>query len=225
MTAWIEKNGLMLRVIATAIAIVAWFWTQALIGARAPAPVIGDVIHDLTSGINLYLQQSPVTANALLIASSAFLDAIAVFLLARWVFAASVRPFLGLVLLLGLRQWMQALCALPPPPNMIWHYPGVPSLLVTYHVSYDYFFSGHTGIAVFGATELARYRKPWLTTLAVAVVLFEVTVVLVLRAHYTMDVFTGALAALWIAKVCDTLAPTIEQSISPARTDSKAAET
>lgn len=220
MTAWIEKNGLMLRVVATAIAIAAWFWTQALIGARAPTPVIGDVLHNLTSGMNHYLQQSPVAANAVLIASSALVDAFAVFLLARWVFVRSVRPFLGLVLLLGLRQLMQALCALPPPPNMIWHYPGFPSLMVTYHVSYDYFFSGHTAITVFGATELARYRKPWLTTLAVCVVLYEVTAVLVLRAHYTMDVFTGAVAALWVAKVCDTLAPRIDRMLSATRAQS-----
>jgi hypothetical protein len=35
----------------------------------------------------------------------------------------------------------------------------------------------------------------------------------VLRAHYTMDVFTGAVAALWIAKVCDTLAPRIDRAL------------
>ena len=98
---------------------------------------------------------------------------------------------------------MQALCALPPPPNMIWHYPGFPSLFVTYHVAYDYFFSGHTAIAVFGATELARLRRPWLTAIAVIVAAFEVATVLVLRAHYTMDVFTGALAALWVSSFCD----------------------
>ncbi|HJZ82182.1 MAG TPA: hypothetical protein VKD91_17610 [Pyrinomonadaceae bacterium] len=27
---------------------------------------------------------------------------------------------------------LQTLCALPQPDHMIWHYPGVPSLLVTY---------------------------------------------------------------------------------------------
>jgi len=75
-------------------------------------------------------------------------------LLVRWLFGPSVRPFLGLVLLLGLRQIMQAICALPAPPNMIWHYPGFPSLLVTYNVGNDFFFSGHTAIAVFGGIEL-----------------------------------------------------------------------
>jgi len=121
-----------------------------------------------------------------------------------------------LLLLLGLRQVMQALCALPAPPSLLWHYPGFPSLFVTYNVANDYFFSGHTGIAVLGAVELSKLRKPWLTALAVTVVMFEAATVLILRAHYTMDVFTGALAALWVATVCDVLAPQIDRWMSGA---------
>jgi hypothetical protein len=94
-----------------------------------------------------------------LIVSSAVIDAIGLFLLGSWIFGGSVRPFLGLLLLLGLRQMMQALCALPAPPDLLWHYPGFPSLFVTYNVSNDYFFSGHTGIAVLGAAELASYAS------------------------------------------------------------------
>jgi len=69
------------------------------------------------------------------------------FLVAEWIFLDRSRAFLGLVLLLALRQVMQALCALPPPPNLIWRYPGFPSLFVTYNVGNDFFFSGHTAIA------------------------------------------------------------------------------
>src|ERR1700683_47430 len=82
---------------------------------------------------------------------------------------------LGLVIVLGLRQIMQWLVALPAPPNAIWHYPGFPSLLVTYGVSNDYFFSGHTAIAVLAVTEIARMGKRWLTALGVLIMLFEIT--------------------------------------------------
>ena len=153
-------------------------------------------------------------ANALLILSSALIDALGLFLLGQWLFGGSVRPFLGLFLLMALRQVMQAVCALPPPPNMIWHYPGFPSLLVTYHVANDFFFSGHTAIAVFGAIELSRLRRNWLTALAVLIVIFEVATVLVLRAHYTMDVFTGIVAALWVARFSQSVSPQIDQLIS-----------
>ena len=43
------------------------------------------------------------------------------------------------------------------------------------------------------------------TALAICVVLFEIAAVLALRAHYTMDVFTGGLAAVWVAQVCGAI--------------------
>ncbi|HMD15053.1 MAG TPA: hypothetical protein VKH18_00190 [Terriglobales bacterium] len=53
--------------------------------------------------------------------SSAIIDLLGIFLLSKWIFGASARPFLGLVIVLGLRQIMQALVTLPAPPNAIWH--------------------------------------------------------------------------------------------------------
>src|SRR6267378_3793001 len=209
-----QRHGLLLRLVVTAIVLGLWFWTQSLIGARsAPANGIGDAVHNWTAGLNSYFSQNPGAANALLIVSSALIDAIGLFLLARWLFGGTVRPFLGLFLLMTLRQAMQAICALPPPPNMIWHYPGFPSLLVTYKVANDFFFSGHTAIAVFGAIELSRLRRNWLTVFAVLIVIFEVATVLVLRAHYTMDVFTGIVAALLVANFSERVAPRIDQLI------------
>jgi hypothetical protein len=203
-----------LRVVATVAALGLWFWTQSLIGSRVPAAGIGDLLHNRFAGVNLYFWQHATAANALLVVSSAFIDILGLFLVAEWIFLGRSRAFLGLVLLLGLRQVMQALCTLPAPPNMIWHYPGFPSLFVTYSVGNDYFFSGHTAIAVFGAVEVARLRRPFLTALALAVVLFEVATVLILRAHYTMDVFTGAVTALWVAALCDWVAPRIDRRIA-----------
>jgi hypothetical protein len=203
------------RVVLTVIALGIWFWTQSLIAHRAaPASGIGDALQTMTAGLNSYFNHSPTAANALLILSSAIIDALGIFLLVRWLFGPSVRPFLGLVLLLGLRQILQAICALPAPPNMIWHYPGFPSLLVTYNVGNDFFFSGHTAIAVFGGLELARLGKRWLAIVAIAIVLFEIATVLILRAHYTMDVFTGILAALCVARFCTVVSPRIDAWLS-----------
>jgi hypothetical protein len=208
-------NRVLRRILLTAAALGIWFWTQSLLAHRVPAgPGVGDALHNLTAGLNAYFYTSPVAANALLILSSALIDALGLFLLTRWLFGPSVRPFLGLVILLGLRQILQALCALPTPPNMIWHYPGFPSALVTYNVGNDFFFSGHTAIAVFGAIEVARLRKNWLTALAIVTVLFEIAAVLILRAHYTMDVFTGLLAALWVAHLTNRISPYLDARLA-----------
>lgn len=210
-----RRQRLLRRLAVTGIVLALWFWTQSLIGARTPpASGIGDGLHNLTAGLNSYFGQNARAANALLIVSSALIDGLGLFLLGRWLWGGSVRPFLGLFLLMALRQVMQAVCALPPPPNMIWHDPGFPSLLVTYHVANDFFFSGHTAIAVFGGIELSRLRRNWLTILAALIVIFEIATVLVLRAHYTMDVFTGIVAALWVAHFSDRISPRLDQLIA-----------
>jgi hypothetical protein len=202
------------RVILTAVALVVWFYTQSLIGARpSPAAGIGDGLQGLTAPLNAYFLSHLNAANTLLIASSGLIDLLAVFLLLRWLFGESVRPFLGLFLLMVTRQIVQAFCALPTPSNMIWHYPGFPSLLVTYSVAGDFFFSGHTAIAVFAATEVARLKKRWLTALSIVAVIFEIATVLVLRAHYTMDVFTGLIVALLVASVAEKLSVPIDQFV------------
>src|SRR5689334_20719053 len=109
---------MIIRLLLSAAALVAWFWTQSLIGHRAmPASEIGDRLLDWTSPINLYLYEHGNVANGLLIASSGI-------------------------------------------------------------------------IGLLGATELARFGKLWLTGAAVLLAVFEMLTVLVLRAHYTMDVFT-----------------------------------
>ena len=214
-----ENNGpwrsLLLRLLVTGIVLALWFWTQSLIGARTtPGPGIRDGLHNFTAGLNSYFSQNGGAANALLIASSGLIDALGLFLLGRWLFGGSVRPFLGLFLLMTLRQLMQALCALPPPPNMIWHYPGFPSLLVTYHVANDFFFSGHTAIAVFAAIELSRLRRNWLTAAAILLAVFEVATVLILRAHSMMDAFTGVVAAFWVADLSSRISPRLDQLIT-----------
>jgi hypothetical protein len=209
------RRRLLLRLLVTGIVLTLWFWTQSLIGARtAPTSGIGDALHNLTTGLNAYFANNARGANTLLVVSSALIDGLGIFLLARWLFGGSVRPFLGLFLLMALRQLMQAICALPPPPNMIWHYPGFPSLLVTYHVANDFFFSGHTAIAVFGAIELSRLRRNWVTVAAIVLVIFEVATVLILRAHYTMDVFAGIVAALWIARLSERISPRLDHLIA-----------
>lgn len=211
------------RVVIVAIGLGLWFFTQWLIGTRPVDPesaaaglplTRGDGLFRLTQPINEALQSNEQFANALLIASSAVIDALGIWLIATSIFGKTVRPFLGLLVVFALRQITQALCALPPPEGMIWRNPGWPSFLVTYSVANDFFFSGHTAIAVFGATQLAKLKRPLYVALGIGIALFEMTTVIVLRAHYTMDVFTGAIVALWATAVADLAAPAVDRAIA-----------
>jgi hypothetical protein len=203
-----------LRFALVLIGLAVWHATQRLLKRRPSGTgVLYDGLHVLTARAFAFLTAHPAWADRLLIVSSLLIDALGIFVLAQGIFGPSIRPFLGLVLLFGLRQICQALCALPPPEGMIWRSPGVPSLLVTYGVANDLFFSGHTALAVYGAIELARWGGPAWVVAGVVLVAFESAAVIVLRAHYTMDVFAGAVTAFAAAVVADWLAPACDGAL------------
>jgi hypothetical protein len=97
---------------------------------------------------------------------------------------------------------------------MIWRDPGFPTLLVTYGTANDLFFSGHTAIAVYGAVILGASLGTVGMIPGGFIIAFEISVVLLLRAHYTMDVFTGAITALYVHRLAADWAPVVDRWIA-----------
>jgi len=177
------------RALLVAIGVGAWFWSQAVLGTRRAFSDgrIGDVVHEWSAPLNAYLRDHPSDADLLLIVTSALIDGLAIFLLASAIFGPTLRPMLGMGILITLRQLCQSLCALPPPDGIIYRHPGFPSLLVTYGTASDLFFSGHTAVAVYGAMELTHSGGPLAVTAGMTIALIEAGAVLVLRAHPPAD--------------------------------------
>jgi hypothetical protein len=159
-----------------------------------------DRVHIWTKDWNLFIHSHLNVARAVLIASSVMIDLVTLWVIWISLTGPSFVPFFGLMILFAYRQLSQVLCGLPKPDGMYWKHPGVPSLFVTYHVGNDFFFSGHTALALYGAIQLYAHHGPWIVPLAAFFVVFEVMTVLVLRAHWTMDVlcaFPVVLAVVW----------------------------
>jgi hypothetical protein len=200
-----------LRAGVVVVALVAWFWTQSLIARKsALKDGLGDVVHELTARWHLYLSRNNRAANAALVTSSFFIDLIGLSLTGAAIFGSTFAPFLAILIVFSLRQICQGLCTLPPPPGIIWRNPGFPTLLVTYDVGNDFFFSGHTALAVLGAIEAVHLGPPWLAILAGTIAVGEMLIVLVLRAHYTLDVVAGALAAFLASEMAAKLSPIVD---------------
>src|SRR3954470_5350443 len=206
------------RVLLVVLGIVAWYWTQSVLGKRVPKVEhevpLTDGIHVLTARIHHRYGTNVGAGNRLLILSSLVIDLLGAYLLGSAIFGESIRPYLGLVVVFALRQICQMLCPLPAPAGMVWRFPGVPAILVTYGTANDLFFSGHTAIAVYGAATLAGDWRPAGLALGLAIAWFEAVTVLILRAHYTMDVFTGIICALWVYSLGETIAPCVDGAIA-----------
>lgn len=201
----------MLRVIILLASFGLFYSAERLVGSRGVPDRIDDLMHDLFTPMNAALEANPRLADALLIAITGLADVAGVGLFLWAIFGRSVRPLVGLVVLYGLRQTVEVLCELPEPTGMIWRDPGFPSLLVDYGVMGDFYFSGHVALVAYATAEFAALRRWWLAAFGVGCTLFVAAVLFSLRAHYTMDVFTGLVAAVLATGTASQVAGTLDR--------------
>jgi hypothetical protein len=213
MRGWMSVGQTLLRLGLVSSAIAAWYWTQRALSRRQP-PIgrIADKLLDVTGSLNRFLTAHRAWRRGVLVVSSALVDVCGLFLLVLTVVGPSLRPLLGLVLIFGLRQLCQWICLLPRPEGTIWERPGVPSMLVTYGTLSDLFFSGHTALAVYATLELSHLIGGVGALVGVGVTLVQVVAVIILRTHYTMDVFAGIVTALWAWTIVSASAPAIDSA-------------
>ena len=99
---------------------------------------------------------------------------------------------------------------------MIWHYPGFPSLVVTYSTSSDFFFSGHMALATVLASELTahgaqRGKQAMVWTIAGA----QAFVILSMRFYYVSDMVMGCFAAVAPTQLADALGHRLDERFAP----------
>ena len=207
-----------IRIGFVVVSVALWFYSQAKISTCKPPPLadspIGDRLHTWSTPWHTWLTARRERSSRLLIITSAGIDVFGVYLLAATIFGSSIRPIVALLIVLALRQFCQYLVSLPAPAGVVWHHPGFPSLFVTYHVANDYFFSGHTAIAAAATMQLAHVAPWWVVTLALLGTIIEAGSVIVLRAHYTMDVFAAIFATVAADTAATWLAPGIDSLLN-----------
>src|SRR2546423_12123261 len=185
------------RVLLILVGVGLWYWTQKLISRKVDLGAgVGDRLHDLTTPLHAWFTRNPGATNVTLIVTSALIDAIGIFLLGSAILGSSLRPFIALFILFGLRQICQSISTMPKPTGVIWRHPGFPSLLVTYDVSNDFFFSGHTAVAVLGALELAYHGPPVAAVVVAGIALVEASGVVIFCGPSTAGGFPAAFSAL-----------------------------
>lgn len=205
------------QAIAVVAAYAAWLGSQHLLETTRGV-VLGftDHTHALTAGVNAYFHAHPTLANVVLAVSSFEVDLAAFSMIGFFFVRRQSRPLLALWLILIMRQFCQASVSIPPPDGMIWHYPGFPTVVVTYSTSTDFFFSGHMALATLLATELTAQRATrWKQIVAWAVVAVQAFIILSMRFHYVTDVVAGLLAAVAATGLADALGRRLDERFAP----------
>lgn len=186
--------------------------TEHMIGERVPPDCkIGDLLQAWTAPLNSYVQSYHWLGDTLIIIYSLTGDAIVLTLIACAIVQSSIRPVLPLLVFMILRQTMQLLVSFPSDPGIVWHYPGFPSLFLNYSVKGDFYFSAYVGINILGALEFGEiFKRPWLRTLNFFGAALVAFIVIVLRSHYTTDIYTSAMTAVFAYLFTEEFIPPVD---------------
>jgi len=176
---------------------------------------IQDKVINAIEGVNTYLRDNVTARNALLIIVALLLD-ISLFMLTYcWIVHGKTwRPVLTLFLFYLLKIICQNLFIYKYPENMIWEYPGFPSITVSYYKTKDFFFAGQIGLFLISAIELWSFGFKIFSVIAYIGILWNFFLMLALRGHYFIDLFSGLVAAHYFHMMSDHFHPYLNKIFS-----------
>lgn len=160
---------------------------------------IYDRIHnsEFVQYINKYLHDNVEISNYCIIITTLLIDINVAYYAYAFIRYNNIKPIFLLLSGVLLRQLCQYVNRLPSPDNVIWHDPGIPSIIMNYNVTTDFFFSGHTLTALVLGMELFKSRYFSIKLYAIIYMICEITFVLVTKSHYFMDVY-GAITTYFM---------------------------
>ena len=128
--------------------------------------------------------------HTMIIMTSMWIDFVFIFFGYRFIrYAKGPRIIYTLMIFYGIRALCQALFLFQFPKFMCFDDPGIPSLMVPYGPTSDFYFSGHCGFVFIIGLELYHqgYRK--FTLLNTVMLAFIASVLIGTRGHYSIGRF------------------------------------
>jgi len=124
------------------------------------------------------------------------------------------RMVIALGTLYFVRGQLQGIYFMEFPEEYIFRYPGLLSLSVPYLKTNDFFFSGHVSLPVIVAVEFYKQKYFKLSYFCFFVSLYEGFMMIIVRGHYSIDIYAGFIIALYFSKVGDFIAPYVDRIIN-----------
>lgn len=220
---WMFSIRTLLTLIALATAIVNS--TTAIGTPNNDIECMWDGLFALTSPLNVFFTNNTSLRHLLLIFSSSLIDFQYLFFCFRYiVWGDSARPLLFLAMFYLFRMLVQNVFMMSIPNGMIWDYPGIPSITISYAYTTDFFFSGHVGILVFTSLENYSNKNYQMMKISIFSVVVEFMVMVVLRGHYSIDLISGVIFGHYFWMLSNKIAKRTEKFFYVEKSEKKQEE-
>jgi len=142
--------------------------------------------------------QYALLTKSLVLSCSVMCDVVFIGTLMYWIFhGKSLRLPVSLGTFTILRLACLYVWHSPIPAGYLWKRPEIPSLIVTFEEGDGYFYAKYLGYMIICAKEWGDQGKYWLKRGIMSFCVYLVVTSLILRANYTIDLFTGAIFGTW----------------------------
>jgi len=89
--------------------------------------------------------------------------------------------------------------------GFLFHYPGIPSLVVVYHDSYDFFYSGHIGTCFIITMEYRACKWFKMHYFTLFIMLNQWFMMTCVRTHYVIDMIAGVIVAHYMHMIAEKI--------------------
>ena len=124
------------------------------------------------------------------------------------------RMIIALGSLYAVRGQLQQAYYMEFPEEYIFRFPGVYSLSVPYLKTNDFFFSGHVSLPVIVAVEFYKQKYIKLSCFCFFVSIYEGFMMIIVRGHYSIDIYAGFIIALYFSRISEYIAPFVDRIIN-----------
>ena len=89
--------------------------------------------------------------------------------------------------------------------GFLFHYPGIPSLVVVYDDSYDFFYSGHIGTCFIITMEYRACKWFKMHYFTLFIMLNQWFMMTCVRTHYVIDMIAGVIVAHYMHMIAEKI--------------------
>lgn len=199
--------GKVVKLVFVATIVIILGWTKFY--SSEPVQSKGQVCFDdnsfaMTENFYFILKQYAIIRNFLLIVSSGLLDMSLTTLAYSWIVNGKTwRPVLTLSLFFGFREVCGFIFEIREDEDMLWRYPGFPSITVSYHENKEFFYCGTVGLFLICALELKDFGYSILSFISTFGCILQSLLLLSLRAQYYLSLLCGLMAAHYLHIISD----------------------